>query len=784
MEAIGHLSRGRSRRAGDRIKVGRVFWPVFLGVTTFYLFFYVSAIVGLASYSGSMRNKFSSLAVDKHMEFLVWQNVLVLKGYVIIVLLYTLTLVPILAWVLKWKKRWVGKWGVYWRALVFCGLFFALFVLRLLHTRPYFMNDSDFGHWYFKVLDALPEGVKTGVFFLLFTILPMIVVTGVLVYWGHYLVRWVGGRQVWFKRVSYAVVVMVTVGIGLGYWLGRKPAKVVQIEGKPYNILVLTSDSLRGDRLSCNGYDPYSEAPYNRRVSPHIDALADKSVNFTRCMTPIASTLESTITAMTSQYPHTHGVRHMYPNKGQVQAIQDKTHPLAWVLRQRGYNTAVLGDWCGGIYHVVPLGFEDVEVSDYDNFKIYMSQAVFMSHFVVPLYFDNKAGYELFPVLESFAQFLTPDVVTDRVVQRIERNTDSKKPFFWHVFYSCNHLKYHSPRPYCTMYSEPGYNGPNKTEVDFDVDGFIGSTDITDKWRMLPKKEIRQINALYDGCTTEFDDCVGRIIGALRETGQLENTIVIVTSDHGDDLFEPNATFGHGVTFNGGDQSNNVPLIVYVPGMEGKAAKVDKVVRTIDMAPTLLDVLGMEIPESWEGRSLMGYMEGGKPNVNMPFYGETSYMFVRRYIPGEKTLHLPALDSTSYIDEEFDYHFVLKDKYQQTVVDTKELCLRTNRWKLVFTPGEEYLIKRLYDQQKDPHCEVDVSKENPVVFQQMCDALELWRDENKELSEEEIYALPVASVDPVVEASAGESLVVPADVPSMNEASAPVEGAAEGPAGM
>ena len=85
------------------------------------------------------------------------------------------------------------------------------------------------------------------------------------------------------------------------------------------------------------------------------------------------------------------------------------------------------------------------------------------------------------------------------------------------------------------MFADPDYQGHNHNGVDFDIDSFIGGTDLESKWKALPHKEITQIRALYDGCTRQFDDCVARILAALERNGLADNTIVIVTSDHGDD---------------------------------------------------------------------------------------------------------------------------------------------------------------------------------------------------------------------------------------------------------
>lgn len=191
-----------------------------------------------------------------------------------------------------------------------------------------------------------------------------------------------------------------------------------------------------------------------------------------------------------------------------------------------------------------------------------------------------------------------------------------------------------------------------------------------------------QIIGLYDGGVARFDDCVKRVVDQLKATGQYENTIILVTSDHGDDLFEPNCTFGHGLCFNGGDQNNNIPAIFRIPnGKRGDPHEVSKVVRSIDFAPTILDLCGIQPDPRMEGVSLRPYLERTSDDMGLAFFGETSYLFCKRYIPGEKPRYIPPMDSTTDIDETFNTNFVLKDKYQKLVLETKERVLRTERWK-------------------------------------------------------------------------------------------------------
>jgi arylsulfatase A-like enzyme len=697
--------------------------PVLTGVSGFFAYQYGSALWRLAYQSQGMETKFSALARDQYLGFLVGQNLQMILAYAILAVAGAFLLQPFVAWwTASSKFRSFGVIAL--RGLVMAALVQAYCTLRLVDTRPYFLNEASFGNWYFRTLDVIPEVAKPGAFWALFTLLPLLVLATAMLWQIHRL-----GRRGWW--LTGTGVLLAGSGMALATWRPAGPAGGISKTRQP-NILILASDSLRGDKLGCAGYRPArTEGAAGAGVSPTIDALAARSVRFERCYAPIASTMESGISLMASQYPQTHGVRQMYPDRKTVEATTQRVVPMARILRDQGYETAAIGDWCAGYYEVVPLGFEDISVSTFDNFKIYMSQAVVMAHFVVPLYFDNAFGYRIFPQLKSFAQFVTPEVVTARVEERLAVAAKTQRPFFWHVFYSCNHLPYRSQEPYCSLFSDPAYRGRNKTGVDFDINSFIGGTDLESKWQALPAPEVAQIRALYDGCTRQFDDCVGRVLAALKRNGLEDNTILIITADHGDDLYEPGVTLGHGLTFNGGGQANLVPMIMHFPGIAPRV--IPETVRMIDVMPTLADWIGVAKPTAWEGLSFAAWLKGTETPVPRPFYGETGFPFIQFKVPGIERPQLPPMDELTGIDKSFNYQFVLKEEYRERLVRAKQRCLRTRDWKLICTPTVEGTRHfGLFHLSTDPHGEHDLAGTRPAVLAPMQAALERWIDEHLE----------------------------------------------------
>jgi arylsulfatase A-like enzyme len=732
--AVGGISGGEEVTISKQRKMA---WPYVLkisgGVGLFFLIQYAAALVRLSGGSGAMKNKFSALAQDKYMDFLVMQNLYVLLGYGILAMLFILVLWPLVDLVLTKKpdRRW-------WVDVVagLCGSFLihGFFTLRLVKTRPYFLDDAKFGYWYFEILNIVPDPAKPSIFFLIFTALPWVI----LVYVGSWYYRHLGKKG----RIT-AGMLGLCLGV-LPLWKGDiKPASLKTLQEakdtKRLNVIIIGSDSLRGDKLGYAGYRPRrNDGAAAAGVSPNIDGLSKRAIQMANCLTPIASTLESGTSLMSSQYPHTHGFRQMYPSEETVKAAKARIMPLAQILRKEGYDTAAIGDWCAGYYELMPFGFEHISVSSFDNFKIYMSQAVVLAHFVIPLYFDHSVGYEIFPQLGSFAQFVTPQVVTKRVTQRLDQIAKADKPFFWHVFYSCNHLPYRNPEPYSSMFTDPDYKGPNKNGVAFDIDEFIGGTDLENKWRALPEREIRQIRDLYDGCTRQFDDNVGKILESLEKNHLLENTIVIITADHGDNLYEEDVTLGHGLTFNGGMQANHIPLLIHLP--KSGQRKITEQVRLIDILPTLADLLQVEKPTQWEGQSFARWLDGSEEPKSRAFYGETGFPFIQFRVKGIERPKLPPMDRMTGIDDSFNYQFVLKKEYEQPLVNAKQRCLVTEKWKLICTPTSEG--KRhfgLFQRVGETFDNVDVAADYPQVIAPMRKALERWMDERVETSLVEIF---------------------------------------------
>ncbi|MCZ6785559.1 MAG: sulfatase, partial [Planctomycetota bacterium] len=506
--------------------------------------------------------------------------------------------------------------------------------------------------------------------------------------------------------IRIGVAALVAVVIGLAALPTRASSQSKGGRTAP-NFVLIATDSLRADHLSCNGY--------GRETTPHLDALAARGVNFTQCLVPTASTHESWVSLLSSTEPRQNGLRHMFPSRALIEKIEGEQTFFPELLGRQGYDTAAIGGWCGTTFGIFDLGFSHVDVSNTQNHLALIAEAAFTNHLLAAAFLDNPLGRLVLPELERVSFTRGASAITQRGKSYLDRAAASGKPFFLTLIYHVTHLPYSASYPYYTLYTDPEYRGRNRYRIDFQIDEMIQRGFEHD----LTEEERRHIIDLYDGCVRQFDGQVGAIVAHLKRLGLLENTVVGVWADHGDDLYEPGTTLGHGVTLFGGDQANHVPAVFAGPRIEPR--RVDALVRSIDMTPTWLRWLDLNAPETWSGVDLSGDVP--------PLWAllETSYLLYRQPVPdlreGEEVRPFPRLDEATFLDPEFDYNIVLRDELEDMVVETKCFAVREGPWKLIRVPGVDGPIYRLFNLDEDPNCQKDLARGGHPAFERLASKL-------------------------------------------------------------
>lgn len=506
-----------------------------------------------------------------------------------------------------------------------------------------------------------------------------------------------------------------------GCWIEGTPPKAAPLGKK--NVLIIAADSWRFDRLGIHG-------AARTDLTPHLDAFAKQSVDFTGHHVSTASTLESWVTFFTGLFPPRHGIRSMYPSKEEVRSVEAR-ETLPKLLRANGYSTFVSSDWAGNCFDLVDLGFEHTRVSPVQNFEALLQEASVRAHPLVPLFFaglPGVAGEALVPGRELLASSRRPAFLVDQLFDDIDASVKEKKPFLGLLFVSPTHLPYNARSPFNAKYVDPDYVGVNRYHVEIDAHQLI----TTGFAPTLPPAAIQHVRDLYDGAVSDFDDTVGVVLASLEARGLLDETIVIITSDHGEDLYEPGSTVGHGTNFFGGDQSTRVPLLMRVPGVAAKT--VSAMTRTADLTPTILALLAAPTPEGLDGVALTSLLDGSATDLDLMVFAETCYLFfpkAQSMIGLSETERAQVVDlagaaDTLEVDADFRHNLVLRPAFRKQVIDAKDRMVRTSKWKLIEIPGKERPIRRLFDVTRDPLQQQNLAGQGLAIEDELSSLLRDW----------------------------------------------------------
>ncbi|MBI4876272.1 MAG: sulfatase-like hydrolase/transferase, partial [Acidobacteria bacterium] len=388
------------------------------------------------------------------------------------------------------------------------------------------------------------------------------------------------------------------------------------------NVLFLMTDELHQRALSLTGN------PYIR--TPHMDRIGREGVRFTNatCVTPFCS--PSRASMITGLYPHRHGIVQNVGARGDRQAplAPDAFPNTEMTLHGRGYATAFRGKWHLGD----PGDFPCYESFSYAS-KTSGGYAAFLEERLPAARFeqDRDPGrylgrpVEKIPAIRKAWQpfqkaapglgyiatigrtVIPPELlpetqITNQVVELIERNRD--RNFMITASWSPPHDLWVTPEPYYSLVDRGKIKLPGTSELEpWDRRGpskLLGD--------LAGEEGLREYAAIYHGMVKYMDDQVGRVLTKLDELKLSGNTLVVLTSDHGD-MAGAHGCIGKSI-FSFFDDLVRIPLCVRFPGRIKAGTVVRNPVSQVDFMPTILDYLGLRIPEKIHGRSLRPLIEG------------------------------------------------------------------------------------------------------------------------------------------------------------------------------
>ena len=389
------------------------------------------------------------------------------------------------------------------------------------------------------------------------------------------------------------------------------------------NVLFLMTDEQHYRSLSITG-NPYV-------TTPHMDRIAREGALFTHatCVTPYCSPSRASI--VTGLYPHTHGIlTNVSPRRSRQHPLDPKAFPNTEnLLHARGYATRHRGKWhLGdkgkfGCYESwayaskTPRGYRDFLAKHLPASKFagdkdpgrYLGRPVEKIPVVrkgwrrfndLP---NSRLGYIATIGRSVIPPKLLPETqITDQVLGLLDRH--AKGSFMITASWSPPHDLWVIPEPYYSL-------------VDRDKMRLRGTTKLPPWDQRGPSKKlgdimgpegVREYAAIYHGMVKYIDDQLGRVLKKLDDLGLADNTLVVFTSDHGD-MAGAHGCIGKSIQgfF---DDLVRIPLVMRLPGRIRPGTVVKKPVSQIDYLPTILDYLGVPIPEKIHGRSMRPLIEG------------------------------------------------------------------------------------------------------------------------------------------------------------------------------
>ena len=616
--------------------------------TAFSFFLFASTFVFYLNFSYmGVRNKEMETFIFSHFKgFLVWVNLKILLVYMIIGLI-----IGVFSWLLNLKKN--------LSILLFNTFFWFMFWIRGIKYYPQMFLEQLYRKggllklFQVVITDFIP------LLAMYFIFVATIIVIAVIK-----------------RRVIYAFVIILLAFLLITQWeVAPLKARTLSRPATPPNLLILAMDSLRPQNLSYNGYF---------RKTPVIDALLSRGVHFFNLKSSLARTLPSWTSVFTSMFPPDHKIRHMFISE---KGLQKKWLTLIDVLNRHDYYTAVISDFAGDMFSSIDYGFQDIIAPQLTIYQVLKQRSEEFHYFLLGFIF-NPTGRRLFPEIAGMSLNKDPWYVIKDTKKSIKKAIKRNKPFFILSFSSSNHFPYVTRYPYYQMYMPRNYYGNYKYGLSHEVlDSFLE--------KKPGKEEIQYVVDHYDSAVQLFDHCLGDVQDFLKECRIDHNTIVVIMSDHGENLYEEDYDMAHGNHLKG-SYANNMVFGLYSPLENFKGRRIEKTVRDIDIAPTLLDLLKIKIPASFQGHSLLPVMRG-EDFPGYPAYMETGVW----YTPSSPFIHNRIRIPYPYIIKLLEVEMPsgrisLKEKFRQRVIEGKYKAYQWNERKYIYMPGEDSYREEYY----------------------------------------------------------------------------------------
>ena len=394
-------------------------------------------------------------------------------------------------------------------------------------------------------------------------------------------------------------------------------------ELKHPNIILIVIDALRARNLGCYGGETKS--------SPNIDALAGHGVLFKNCYSCWNTTDQSLTSIFTGRYPRTHGIIHHGDRITPEDLItfgKLQSKLMAETLKAEGFKTFAV-DWMGRwfrrgfdfygyerdrniwqkfvhIFFTLPYVHLRYMIANISLLRIYSKKR---KSSLSSKWKGLKGVWNTFRFTFELARVQDAGYVTQLARKIIEGTKNDR--FFLFLHYWDTHTPYNCPKKHTDR------DNPTRDSIDI-------------------------IASKYKGAVSYVDGCIGELIESLKTHGILENTLIIITSDHGESLMEHGIHFDHHGLY---EVTTHVPLIFHCPRLFPQPKKIEGLIQHVDLMPTLCDYLGARDSDfRFDGSSLRPLISGEKNTLRTFAFFEESYVQRKTGIRNETFKYIYAPD--------------------------------------------------------------------------------------------------------------------------------------------
>ncbi|HWQ02856.1 MAG TPA: sulfatase [Candidatus Nitrosotenuis sp.] len=459
---------------------------------------------------------------------------------------------------------------------------------------------------------------------------------------GTVVTRWFRGHRTAvqiFVRKTIVAFVILAAAIGLGVeasiWLPERTSlnQLPPAAAGAPNVLVVVWDTVRADHLSTYGY--------SRATSPHLDSFAREATLFENAIATSSWTLPTHASMLTGLYPYEHGA--------QAGALDEKSPTLGEFLQKHGYRTAAFS--ANTAEFTRKQGFQRGFIRFEDFFGTWRDRLsrTFWGH-KVARYLLPRLGYEDMP-----GRKLAEDV-NQSALRWLDRTPD--RPFFLFLNYFDPHDPYLPPAPFRSKFSKVPKPG-----------GIINFYLQRYEPKLTPEQMQEERDA-YDGAIAYCDDQFGKLLAELQRRGLDKNTIVVMTSDHGESFGEHGLITHRNALYR---ELIHVPWAIRWPGRVPAGRRIAVPVSHVALPATLADLLGVSTGSPFRGPSLAQLWNAAEPPKDWAW--PLAELAQLKYEPLK---HLPLYHGRMRSMVSADWQFIWHEKFGIQLYDWRADVAQAN----------------------------------------------------------------------------------------------------------